>query len=468
MSVGIKKPDAVVMTIGGVRYVYGLTWRFLPGLPGKAPADEASTMARSQKTPFGVILAAKPGARPIVGMTANRKARGAHAAGAIVSQFRKRSLVVLRLGPNQVWVCTGGAGQLDVDLDVIVDDRRAIDLIQKIVTEWSGKSIDFDTFASADHGLDSGWLEGLESRTAAQILASADPRAARLQTLILIPRLLLIAGVVAIALPASYTWKEYRDYSRQREEQRMALEAEARARQDAADFESNEALRIAAARSAVLQQLARDTATPAPGQSLADCRAAYATLGHYLGGWQVTTGRCDPLGIGITANLVLAYPSAPTFGTPASLTHAAQAIAASVSINTNLASASLTKPLPEQHPREAVTDTAGLPSWPSILDSLGGTLVSRARADTRFAYTLSDPTPLSITYVDPTALSADGSPVTKEVDPGEAYRSARLVLTASYLPTPVLDLLDQPHARLDSIDFLSGRISATYTLFVQP
>lgn len=454
----------IVAEFGGRRFVFGMTWRFLPGVT--TPDVEARMKVREAKATTGVSttasMAGSDDPRSMVAW-ANlpaAKLRRTFAAAACIRDLPQLTVIILSLPNEQYWFCIGGAGAIDVDTDLVVTKQRADELLTRYMTKASADRREMPSLLLGPGvELTSIWTNGQTPTTIDQILPvaltpPADARLRKLATRTPRERLLIIVTIfVAVAVLGR---EAYTRYEAAQAEKARLIEIEAARERDlnAADAD---ALREAAIAEAVRNALAQDTKTPDPVAFAEACENMRNRLGAYAAGWRVLGVRCDGISGVMTAELRLSYPNNPTRGVPKTLMDFADGLGANASVQTTLRDAVITMPL-NIPAREGLTETGVLPTWNGWAADTGGELIVNTRASTRRAFTVGALSPRPITYNDPTAVTADGKPSATTVPANRGYRQATVTLTAPYPNRLPVQLLSDSNALIESIQY--GPINA--------
>jgi len=457
MNTAVKPPDPHVATLAGAGYAFGLTWRTLPGLAD--PAPEARQVAAGAGVSHGVV--AKSGQRWLVGLAPGKSARGALAAAAIAASMPARRLILIRLSTDRVWLCQIEDSGLNPDADLVLDDARALQMVQSLCTAASAKSKPLPIVCSSDLVLDSPWLEGVERAPITQILPAAAPaRVHKLDTMSTRARVYI---ALAVIVPAALGYHQFQAYTARQEASRLALEAAAMERQQTLDLATATALREAAIQKAVLDALAVDTASPAPTTSITACKHAVRAVGRHIGGYKVRDVRCEPASGLLLANLSIDHPSSSTFGTPARLTAAATAADATVSIDTTLREATWTQRLTPPALRQSLTAVDQLPTLNEFISS-ATPLLARSRGQRTFQFVIAPPIARAIRVTDPTSITADGTPATIDVPAEQTYAEGTIRLDADLLDARVTDALSLRNVRAVSLEYIPERSASTLHL----
>lgn len=458
-------------SLKGRRYLFGLHWQPLKGMPGKTQRQEAAQLMRLEKAKFGVVHDAG-GSMTLVGAARGTiSGSGPLVSGALTLAARDTPcLLIARLANDVYWVCQAGKGNFAYDTDELVDAQAAVERIRFWFQRRQAMNLgpsEMPFYATPDAELQAPGLAQAERLELEQLFGGNPPPNALLQQLGgRSPKeriVLSTAAAAALLLLAKAGWDM--------RQARLQAAEELRQQQEALQLQVvQDNQREAAIQLAIAHALKQDTQTAAPTALLNACERAANDMGLMVGGWVVDTITCDLMTQRIETSLVARAGVPHAIGNPRSLEQASRALGMELAIGSALNLASLSAPIALE-PRPALTDPAALPRWPTWQVETGTALVTRRRTVPGFVALVQDPTPRVITFIDPAATNDPTAPATATVPEERAYREVTLTVDVRRPRDVPIAQLDAPNTRLTKIEIRRGsdgqrRTVATFTVLL--
>lgn len=461
-------------TVGKHTALLGLDWRQPAVREGVTDKQAVREQAERLGARYGVVFETADG-RIFVGLLPpNAQARATRAyAGAVwfADAVSEPTLFVRNLGGGNYWVVFARPGELDPTTDKILEEAKAVDLVDKVLSELQDEDVKARVYFDGGPVPNAAMFQTAapEPLELAMLLVRAEPRAPMRpkQLLGIKPVTWVALAALAALVGAAIALKLWLDHlAEQRELERMQAALMAQS----ANTGAIDTLTDAKIAQAVLRELDLDTRTESPRLAIARCTELYSKLGAGRAGWRVATIECQREPAQAQVNFELGAFGTRAVGTNFALDRYAQdAFRLKPSFNADGMRAQLSLPLTVTTLREPVKP-AELPPMRDVMLTLGTRLQLAKLADEGFGAQVQAAQPRAVLFEDPAKANEEGAMRFSPAPDGKTYRAGQIQVTGRSLATLFGLSLELPYLRIDKIflrpsfNGLEWTVEATYVV----